>query len=75
MKKKRYYREWLAQCGWGVMIGYDTVMAKSDWDATKNKPFDMYSYDKSFEFIGRVKKEHLNLTDLELSKIYGEKEK
>ena len=70
----KFYREWLSQCGWGVMLEYDTVFAKSEVDASKNKPFGMYSYDKSFEHIIKVKKEHIHLSNEELSKVYGEQE-
>lgn len=71
-KKKKYYREWLSSCGWGVMLDYDSVMAYSKSDASKNKSGNMYAYDKSFEHIIKVKDEHLQLNDEELSKIYGE---
>lgn len=69
---KRYYREWLGSHGWGVMMDYDTVMAYSKDEARSNKPYNMYAYDKSFEYIGEVKSEHLHMTDQELSKLYGE---
>lgn len=71
---KRYYREWMKQCGWGVMLGYDTVMANSKRQANKHKLYGMYARDESFECIEKVKKEHLHLSDDELSKIYGEQE-
>lgn len=74
IKKRKYYREWLSQCGWGVMLDYDTVMAYGKYDASKSKPFGMYSHDKSFEHIQRVKKKHLDLLDHELSHLYGGKE-
>ncbi len=61
-------------CGWGVMLDYDTVWVESYDDAERDKPFGMYAYDKSFECIEIIKKEHLHLNDEELSKIYGEKE-
>jgi len=70
LKEKRYYREWMSQCGWGVMLDYDTVMAKSARTASKNKPFNMYG--NSFEHVIKVKKKHLYLNDEELSKLYGE---
>jgi len=70
----RYYREWMSQCGWGVMIEYDTVMAKDRWKATESKPFGMYACDKSFECIIEVDEKHLHLNDEKLSKIYGESE-
>ena len=70
---KKYYREWLSCHGWGVMISYDTVMARSKREA--NSPVNgMYAADQSFELIMRVPKKHLNMTDEELSKIYGVKE-
>lgn len=70
---KKYYREWLSTHGWGVMISYDTVMARSKREA--NSPVSgMYAADQSFELIMRVPKKHLNMTDEELSKIYGVKE-
>ena len=74
-EKKRYYREWLKQCGWGVMLAYDTVMVSSKYQAEQKKPSSMYAYDELFENVTKVKKKHLELSDHELSKIYGEKEK
>ncbi len=71
-KPKRYYREYLMCCGWAVMLSFDTVMAKS-----KRKAGTLparQSYCNSFELITKVKKEHLELSDEELSKLYGEKE-
>lgn len=73
-KPKRYYREYLSCCGWAVMLGYDTIMATSKRKAAKHHPVSMYAPDKSFELIQKVKKEHLHLSDEELSKLYGEKE-
>jgi hypothetical protein len=72
-RKKRYYREWLSQHGWGVMISYDTVMARTKRES-KTPVAGMYDPDKSFEFIMKVPKKHLHMTDEELSKIYGHKE-
>lgn len=72
-KKKKYYREWMMECGWGVMLGYDTVMAHSKWDARMMGAKQMYSDDNVFECITKVKKKHLKLTNDELSKIYGAK--
>ena len=75
LKEKRYYREWLTSVGWGVMLNYDTVRASTKRAASKkNKPSSMYAYDRSFERVEKVKEEHLHLTDVELSNIYGEKE-
>jgi len=71
-RKKLYYREWMSSYGWGVMLSYDVVAAYSKRDAKKHKPFSMYSYDKLFETIEKVKKKHSHMTDEELSKIYGE---
>ncbi len=75
MAQKRYYREWLASCGWGVMMAYDTIMAVNKRSARERKPISMYAYDKSFELIKKVKRKHLDLSDEDLSKIYGEKDK
>ena len=71
MTQKRYYREWLASWGLGVMLAYDTIMAPNKRSAKKCKPISMYAYDKSFELIKRVKRNHLDLSDKELSKIYN----
>ncbi len=71
---KKYYREWLSSHGWGVMLSYDTVMAYSKNHASKDKPFNMYAYEKTFECIEPVKEEHLHLNDEELSKLYGRQE-
>lgn len=72
-KPKKYYREYMSQCGWGVMLGYDTIMATSKRKAAKHHPTSMYASDKSFELITKVKKEHLHLSDEEVSKLYGKK--
>ncbi len=56
------------------MLGYDTIMATSKRKAAEHHPVSMYAPDKSFELIQKVKKEHLHLSDEELSKLYGEKE-
>jgi hypothetical protein len=71
----KYYREWLVGWGYGVMLAYDTVMAYSPADA-REKPvrWSHYSYHKDFETVEKVKKKHLNMTDAELSKIYGKEE-
>ncbi len=75
MKLQRYYREYLSSWGSGVMLAYDTVMAYSVAEASIQKPAGgMYAYDESFECIEKVKKEHLDLNDHELSKIYGAEE-
>jgi hypothetical protein len=73
-KVKRFYREWLGQCGWGVMLYYDTILASSKKEAAKKVPVSMYG-DNSFECIEEVKIEHYDLSDNELSKLYGAKEK
>lgn len=73
IKKKRYYREWLSSWGWGVMLSFDTVMAKNKKEASEPVG-GMYAYDQSFETIKKVEKKHLHLSDYELSKIYGYKE-
>lgn len=73
--KKRYYREWLSSWGWGVMMAYDTVMAYSKRQASEmNEKLSMYAYDRSFETVVKVKKEHLHMTNEQLSKIYGSPE-
>lgn len=69
---KRYYREYLSCWGWGVMLAYDTMMAKNKKEASKFP--QRHPYCDSFELITEVKKEHLRLSDEELSKIYGEQE-
>ncbi len=69
MKPKRYYREYLGQWGWGVMMAYDIVLAKSKRHA-KTFP-KRFPYGRGFELIQKVKKKHLNLTDDQLSKLYG----
>jgi len=71
MGKKRYYREWMMECGWGVMLGFDSVMAGSEREARWMGARRMYG-EGTFEHIIKVKKKHLKLTDEELSKIYGE---
>lgn len=71
-KEKRYYREFLYQSGWGVMLGYDTVWATSVSDAKSVRPAGAYC--KSFECIELVKDEHMEMSDYELSKIYGKQE-
>lgn len=75
MKTKRYYREWLRGAGWGVMLAFDTIYASSKCHAIASKPYGMYSYNESFEYVKKVKRKHSHLSDIELSKIYGEKEK
>ena len=74
MKLKRYYREYLSSWGYGVMMAYDTVMAYNVTEASNEKPNGMYAYDQSFESIELVKKEHLELSDEKLSKLYGAEE-
>ena len=69
---RRYYREYLSCWGYGVMLGYDTVMAENKTEASKFPQWCSYCDD--FELITKVKKEHLHLSDDELSKLYGEKE-
>ncbi len=71
MKKKKYYREWLGCCGWGVMLNYDSIIAKNKKKASQSKPNNMYACDKSFEIIKKIKEIHLEFTDKELSHIYG----
>lgn len=70
-KPKRYYREYLSQWGWGVMVAYDTVTAKSKKEASKFPKRQPYC--DSFELITKVKKEHLELSDEKLSELYGER--
>lgn len=70
----RFYREWLGEFGWGVMMAYDAVLAKDKAQANSMKPSRMYSYEKQFESITKVEPEHLFLNEEELSKIYGIKD-
>jgi hypothetical protein len=71
-KFRKYYREYLKSSGWGVMIGYDTVLADSMSDAKKAYiPLDMYGSVKEFSYIKAVGPKHLHLSDEKLSKIYG----
>lgn len=81
-KLKRYYREWLACHGWGVMTYYDSVWATSVKEAAKGIPKSAYTswsfaesnYLGYYEDIIRVQNEHLDFTDEELGKIYGSKD-
>ena len=61
----------MMECGWGVMLGYDSVMAYSAWEAIQMGAKQMYSDDNVFETIKKVRKKHQHLTDDELLKIYG----
>lgn len=70
----RFYREWLRDCGAGVMMEYDAVLAINRAQADSMKPSGMYSYEKEFDSITKVKPGDLFLSELELSKIYGIKE-
>ena len=80
-KPKKYYREWLTCHGWGVMMGYDSVWATSVKEAAKDEPADAYTcieyaernYLGYYECVIKIEDEHLDLTDEELSKIYGSK--
>ena len=72
-EKIRYYREYLGAWGWGVMLAYDTVEAYSRSDARTKPQWSPYVRG-DFELITPVKKEHLDMTDEELSKIYGQQE-
>jgi hypothetical protein len=68
----KFYREYLKSCGWGVMVGYDTVLAYSLPAAHRVcKPANMYGFLKTFNVVQQVKPEHLTLSDEELSRIYG----
>jgi hypothetical protein len=71
-KDKKYYIEYLKQCGWGVMLGYYTIIAKNRKDAQRNLPSSIYG--SEVDSIIKVKKDHLHFTDEQLSKIYGRKE-
>jgi len=82
-KLYRYYREWLKTAGWGVMIGYDTVFAKSVDEFKNDKPENCYIYENDIRtrnfkfgyylFVKIVEPKHLHKSNDELSKIYGMK--
>jgi len=72
-KVDRYYREYLACWGWGVMLAFDSVWAQSSSHAREFPQRNVY-IDRDFEGIYKVKDEHLPLTDGELSKLYGHQE-
>jgi hypothetical protein len=67
----RFYREYLMQCGWGVMLGYDTVDAPNQKTAAQIRPRGAYaSKDKGYcEKVIEIPQELLHLSDDELSKI------
>jgi hypothetical protein len=56
----KYYREYMMECGWGVMMGVDIVEAMSRKEARKIKARQMYCND--FERIEEVPK-HLKDAD------------
>jgi hypothetical protein len=69
-KERKYYREYLGCCGWGVMVMYDSVWATSSGAAMKMPQKNAY-LKGDFEGIYKIKKEHINLTDDELAGLYG----
>jgi hypothetical protein len=73
---KKYYREYTGAWGWGVMEAYDTVWAHSRKKAIQKSMRSRYGRDNkaALDFIVEVPKSELNLTDEELSKIYGAKD-
>lgn len=66
---RKYYREYMMQCGWGVMLGYDTVMAINPTQAWKMPARSIYG--DGMEGVWPIKAEHLDLSDCELSRLYG----
>jgi len=67
-----YYREWMQDCGAGVMLGYDVVEAKNRSRAKDFPAYNMYNQGK-FTKIVRVKNKHRALSEVQLSTIYGMK--
>jgi hypothetical protein len=65
---RQFYREYAKSFGWGVMIGYDTVIAESKKKAKRQIPIGMYG--KDFDLVIPVKAEHLSLSDDSLHEIY-----
>lgn len=78
---KLYYREWMSCHGAGVMMSYDTVWAKSKKEAAEGHPRSSYLHWSLaentplgyYDSITRVKDKHLDMSDAELSNIYGVK--
>jgi hypothetical protein len=70
---KRYYREYTSAWGWGVMEAYDTVWTHSREEAIQEPMRSRYGRDNeaALDYIIEVPKDQLNLTDEELSKMYG----
>lgn len=73
VKEKKYYREFMQCCGWGVMLGFDTVYATSANKAWCMPVRQGYG-DRPMDGVYRVKDKDLDKTDVELSRIYGKQD-
>jgi len=69
-KVYRFYREYLACWGWGVMCKYDSVWAKNSSHA-RTFPQSHEYIKGDYEGVWKVKREHLHMTDDQLSELYG----
>lgn len=67
---RQYYREYAKSSGWGVMIGYDKIIATSKRNAKRQIPNGMYG--RKFDLITPVKVEHLKLDEDSLANMYGQ---